>query len=96
MDADGSNKERLTFGRAADIAPTFRPDGSVIAWFSARSGNLDIWIMAPNGDNPRQLTHHPARDWSPSWSPDGMRIAYFSDRADGQGDIWVMELGFSF
>ena len=52
--------------------------------------------METDGSSPRQLTSHPARDWSPAWSPDGMRIAYFSDRSDGRGDIWVMELGFSF
>jgi TolB protein len=96
MDADGSNVEQLTFDRSVDLAASFRPDGSLIAWFSGRSGNLDIWVMEPDGRKPRQLTHHPGRDWSPAWSPDGMRIAYFSDRADGHGDIWVMELGFSF
>ena len=51
MDADGTDVHRLTASPGIDTEPVFSPDGSRISLASARSGNLDIWVMNADGGN---------------------------------------------
>ena len=62
-----------------------------IAFFSARDGNSEIYVMDADGKNQRRLTSHPATDFSPSWSPDGNEIAFSSYRNGGNIQIYVMD-----
>ena len=72
-----------------DIFPHFSPDGRRIAFVSARSGNMEIWVCNSDGSSPVQLTSfHGSVVTTPRWSPDGRRIAFDSD-AEGEFDIWV-------
>lgn len=87
MDADGSNKKRLTGGNAADVYPTWSPDGKKIAFFSHRDGGLaQIWVMdAETGGQLERLTtayydetlKANIEQKVPAWSPDGNYIAYW-------------------
>ncbi len=87
MDADGSNKKRLTGGDAADVYPTWSPDGKKIAFFSHRDGGLgQIWVMdAETGGQLERLTtayydetlKANIEQKVPAWSPDGNYIAYW-------------------
>jgi hypothetical protein len=36
--------------------PVWSPDGSLIAFYSARSGSPEVWLMQPDGTNLQQLT----------------------------------------
>jgi Tol biopolymer transport system component len=65
-------------------------DGGVIAFFSDRDGNDEIYIMDADGGEQRNLTNHPASDTDPSWSPDGTQIAFSTDR-DHNHEIYVMD-----
>ena len=89
MNADGTGQTRLTFNSAEDLAPTWSPDGSKIAFNSAQNG---IYVMNADGSDQRLLLAG-ARD--PAWSPDGTKIAYTgpggeSDQLNAT-DIWVMD-----
>ena len=75
----------------SDRFPTWSPDGTQIAFQSARDGDYDIYVMDANGGNVQQLTDDPGRDGLPDWSPDGSRIAFVSDR-DGDNEIYVMDV----
>jgi Tol biopolymer transport system component len=86
MNADGSGVTRLTNNAASDFEPAWSPDGSKIAFASARSGNLDIYVMNADGSGVTQLTTDAANDFEPAWSPDGTKIAFTSARNNGRLD----------
>jgi Tol biopolymer transport system component len=97
MDGDGGGQGRLTDdgGDASTAAgvqfqtdPAWSPDGTQIAFASAREGSFDIYVMNADGAGTKRLTSTSASDRSPSWSPDGSRIV-FSRSSDG-GKVWVM------
>ena len=91
----GATPVQLTDDGAADWVPAYSPDGSRIAFVSERSGEPEIWSMAPDGSDAINLTNHPRHldgQWSVSWSPDGTRIAYGSGRfQDARASGWVVE-----
>ena len=89
--ADGSGTpERLTTEDGDDRAATYSPDGTKLAFDSARDGTTRVYVMDADGSRPRRMTHG-ADDWGATWSPDGQWIAYGSwlpGLPDRQ--IWVM------
>jgi Tol biopolymer transport system component len=91
IDSDGAGPPiRLTNSPGMDGLPVYSPDGTKIAFVSARSGVPQVWAMDADGGNPVQLTFDPApKGQLPDWSPDGTKIAYQSTAA-GNGDIYVM------
>ncbi|HEV8264040.1 MAG TPA: hypothetical protein VGQ06_03750 [Gemmatimonadales bacterium] len=91
MNADGSGVTRLTDNPAADVQPTWSPDGSRIAFVSTRDGTNDIYAMKADGTGVTRLTTsstaYGAR--APAWC--GQRIAFDSDRyLQAFPDIYVM------
>jgi len=80
----------LTNSPGGDFDPAWSPDGRRIAFYSARGGNKEIYVMDADGGNIRNLTNDPKTDGRPSWSPDGQSIAFNSDR-DGDHEIYIMD-----
>ena len=89
MDADGSDRRRLTFtpDSIVEDTPAWTPDGSRIVYSSG--GN--IWIINADGSDPQQLTSGATRDNQPAVSPDGTMIAYGSTSRTGT-DIYLMSI----
>ncbi len=79
MNSDGSG---LTNLNVYGSDPTFSPDGTKIAFCSARdTPYAQIYVMNADGSGPQQLTHINAGDaCSPAWSPDGRKIAFSAFR----------------
>lgn len=102
--ADGkSPPTRLTTAATAaqDADPTWSPDTDEIAFrrrvAGSQSGDLDIYVMAPDGSGLRRLTSGRAIDQDPSWSPGGDQLSFKSNRTDAEGTstrkesrTWVM------
>ncbi len=77
---DGSGLRQLTEDPHRDREPRWSPDSQRIAFFSSRSGKMEIWTIHPDGSGLAQFSHSAAPAvTNPVWSPDGGRLA-FSDR----------------
>ena len=92
MNWDGSGVSRLTSAAYDDIAPVWSPDGTKIAFQSARNGlNNQIYVMNADGSGQVNISNNGANETQPSWSPDGSKIAFASDRDQaGFSSTYVM------
>lgn len=66
------------------------PPGSVV-FYSARDGNLEIYLMNADGSGQRRITDDPGEDVWPDLSPNGRYVAFASNRT-GNREIFVMDL----
>jgi dipeptidyl aminopeptidase/acylaminoacyl peptidase len=86
--ADGSSAPRaVTPGPFQADGLTWSPDGSKIAFTSARHDTWDLdlandlWVVPVDGTpEPERLTEVGSVYARPSWSPDGRRLAYYFNR----------------
>ena len=76
---------QLTSLNGLEIAPTFSPDGTQVAfsWNGEREDNYDIYVKTVGSSDVRRLTTDPAADTLPVWSPDGKQIAFLRDHPGG-------------
>ncbi len=74
--------EQITHGSDHNAAPTFSPDGKMIAFQSDRHENMEIYTLEIASNYERRLTNHPARDEFPVFVPSGKFLAFTSTRND--------------
>jgi Tol biopolymer transport system component len=87
---DLSHEVQLTAGSEDGATPAWSPDGSRIAFMSARSDPdpdnglevRDIYTMKPDGSDVLKITDSVGFSGNPSWSPDGRWLVFAADRAD--------------
>ncbi|MBV9959356.1 MAG: PD40 domain-containing protein [Acidobacteria bacterium] len=75
MNEDGSGVTQLTTP-GSDQFPVFSPDGTKIAFFTTRDGNLSLYVMDASGLNQRKLGTVTQTFSPPRWSPDGTQILF--------------------
>jgi len=88
--ADGSIVRRITNSRGIDVSPTFSPDGSRMAFVSARNGLPQIFIQDMQSGAVKRLTFSGRYNTQPSWSPSGDKIAYTTWEKSGEINIFVI------
>jgi Tol biopolymer transport system component len=86
----GPPQEVITTTRE-DSRASWSPDGTMIAFNSDRSGEMNIWVYSIAGGSTRQLTKGPGGDFQANWAPSGKRIVFFSSRG-GNADIWSADV----
>ena len=94
---DGADRVRLTENDRDDIAPSWSPDGSLIAFLSPKStgevGYRDgyrIFTMSPDGSGEREIAPSvSALCCALMWSPDGGRLAFLGERSETASLEWV-------
>ena len=70
--------------------PEISSDGRYVVFYSYRSGTSQIYKLdLQNSYQVTRLTNDGASDYDPTFMPDG-RILFKSNKADGYGDIWIM------
>jgi Tol biopolymer transport system component len=94
MDADGTNRRRLTNNSAANFAPFFHPNGRQVIFSSnlsnPRGRNFDIYLINLDGTGLERVTTHDEFDGFPMFSPDGRHLVFSSNRgATKPGDTNV-------
>jgi Tol biopolymer transport system component len=84
MNADGSNKRKVTDARAASFAPFFHPDNSRIIFASnmkdPRGRNFDLFLIKVDGTGLTQITTNETFDGFPMFSRDGRKLVFASNR----------------
>lgn len=104
MDADGSNKVRLTDNGAANFAPFWHPDGRRLIFSSnmldSRGRAFDLFLIGDDGNGLERVTTYEDFDGFPMYSPDGRFLVWASNRFQerpGETNIfiaeWVEEIG---
>jgi len=92
MDADGTNRVRLTNRPQPDSRPVFA-DGQSVVFQSPRAGKRDgpdqIWTVGLDGTGLKQLTDSGGNRQA-SVSPDGQTIAFISNRDGKTPHVWLM------
>jgi len=75
-DGDGWTTPRpLTHG-PADTAPTFSPDGTVLAFLRGDDGPAQLHLLPMTGGEPERVTDLPLGAGAPVWRPDGGALAF--------------------
>jgi Tol biopolymer transport system component len=87
INADGSQKTRLTNDAAHDSFPIWSPDSQRIAFARDGVGTRFLYVMSADGSGQTQLTDKTVNTFLPgmhySWSPDGQKIAFAVQQGDG-------------
>ncbi len=101
MNIDGTGIQRLTSNNTVDDGtPSFSPDGTRIAFFSARdNGQGEIYTMDTNGANVQRLTNDAYVDRFPVWAPNASSNVLFQKLDDtgnsalvGETFHWVLNM----
>lgn len=88
MNADGSNKRRVTNNGASNFAPYFYPDGRHIIFssnLSFKPGDkgrpaFHLYLIRDDGTELEQITYDGHFNSFPMFSPDGTKLVWISDR----------------
>jgi dipeptidyl aminopeptidase/acylaminoacyl peptidase len=82
----GGEPRQMTAGSASSSSPVWSPDGTRLAFVSARGGDgPQIWVMPVDGGEARQLTKLEGGATGPVWSRDG-RSMLVTSRVWPDGD----------
>jgi hypothetical protein len=95
MNANGSNRTRLTNNSVADGQPSFSPDGTKILFASGDAlhpDGIEIFVMNADGTGRTQITNNSVTDGFPAWSPDGAKIIFASGNISDETtvELYVM------
>ncbi|HXE75034.1 MAG TPA: hypothetical protein VNN18_05260 [Candidatus Xenobia bacterium] len=86
MNADGSNKRRITSNGKANFAPFWHPDGRRIIFASnmaaedPRSRNFDLYLVNEDGTGLERVTFSPEFDGFPMFTRDAKKLVWASNR----------------
>ncbi len=85
---------RLTFGSIEEETPIWSPDGTRVAFASARSQEKRVvYAKAADGGGPEELLFTAAHPHLGSWFSDGKTIAFTNYSPDMAGDLAVAAVG---
>ncbi|NLF52011.1 MAG: protein kinase [Leptolinea sp.] len=92
-DSDGKNTDPLPIplNRAGDFAPTWSPDGNMLAFVSLRAdGRPHLFLFSFSDTSFQQITDAAYGDISPAWSSSGLQLAFVRQFPNPQ--IWITDL----
>ena len=93
VNPDGSGEINLSNHSAAEDGAAWSPDGTQIAFHSARTGNGDIYKLSVAGTGiptATRLTTNADAEQNPIWSPNGLKIIYERNVGGSNPEIYLM------
>ncbi|HEX2032067.1 MAG TPA: phosphodiester glycosidase family protein [Actinomycetota bacterium] len=92
MDADGSDRRRLTVNSWIDGNPAWSPDGRELVFDRCcPGGSSDLFAVEVDTGLQRRLTSTWPHEVQPAWSPDGQEVVFVSyPRKGGDKDLFAM------
>jgi dipeptidyl aminopeptidase/acylaminoacyl peptidase len=98
---DGGAPRRLTSANAEDKAPAWSPDGTRLAFLSARGGEgtrTRVWILPVAGGEPEAITPENMDVLACEWAPHGRSLAWLAtdpkpasrEKAEKEGRDWTV------
>lgn len=85
--AYGQPKVRKFSGSDADFCPRWSPDGSKLAFISARSGSPQAYVVSLSGGEPIRITRMIGGVSNLRWSPDGKWLAFNSSATEAEREL---------
>ncbi|HEY7427802.1 MAG TPA: hypothetical protein VH682_26460, partial [Gemmataceae bacterium] len=91
VELDGkSAPEQFLSSTFREVFPQYSPDGKRLAFYSNRTGSLQIWVCNADGSQAVPLTSLSGPNTgSPRWSPDGQQIS-FDSNSGGNWQIYTI------
>lgn len=84
MNADGSNKRRVTRNGKANFAPYLFPNNRRVIFSSnlddSRGRDFELYAINLDGSDLERITFNPTFDGFPMFSPDGKKLVFCSNR----------------
>jgi TolB protein len=93
IDADGSDRERISPLDGWAFAPRWSPDGRMIAFTQSASDGAQIFLVHPDGTDLIQVTDRwdSFGQWNAVWSPDGSELVLQHGDGGQVSDLWVVD-----
>ncbi|MEX0976409.1 MAG: Tol-Pal system beta propeller repeat protein TolB [Woeseia sp.] len=91
-DADGENEHIIMESADPIMSPAWSPDGRRLAYVSFEGNASSIFVQTLRTGNRIQVSNKPGINGSPSFSPDGRQLVLTLGGADGNLDIYLMNL----
>ena len=91
---NGADKIQLTSAPRATALPRWSPDGTKVAFMSAKAGKpWKIFIVSAQGGTPEEVLPQDTAEGDPGWSPDGNQLVFsrLPDNSNGS-DIRILDL----
>ncbi len=79
MSSRGGEIRQLTKEKVSSATPRWSPDGTKLAFISARDGAPQIWMLDVATGEAKKITSIALGADNPLWSPDGKMIAFTSE-----------------
>jgi len=78
INPDGTGQQPIFSGGGANQSPSWKLDGTKIAFARRANGDptFSIYTINPDGSGLQKISTDPSNDIQPTWSPDGTRIAF--------------------
>ncbi len=91
-DSDGENAKVILDSVEPIMSPAWSPDGARLAYVSFEGRNSAVYVQTVASGQRDRVSGRAGINGAPAWSPDGSKLALTLSQADGNLDIFVMDL----
>ena len=92
MDSDGENRRTIVESRKPLMSPAWSPDGRKLAYVSFENDNSEVFVQVLRSGARRRVSSRVGINSAPAWSPDGRTLALTLSKADGNLDVYTLDL----